>query len=132
MDYLVYAYLQGAQDGEAKRVVDELRAYRKSDPESLPAAYAFAAIPARWVLERQRWSEAATLTSMPADFPWARYPWGEAITSFARALGAARSGDTAGAQREVVKLQSLRDALLNAKQGYWADQVEIQRRAAAA
>ena len=132
MDYLVYAYLQGAQDREAKRVVDELAAIRKAEPESLPAAYALAAIPARFALERRNWSEAASLTIPPVTFPWIRYPWGEAITSFARALGAARSGDTAGAQKEVDNLLALRDALVQVKSTYWADQVEVQRRAAAA
>lgn len=51
---------------------------------------------------------------------------------FARALGTARSGNTASAQKEVAKLQSVRDALAEAKQHYWAEQVEIQRQAAAA
>lgn len=132
MDYLVYALLQGAQDREAKRIVDELSTIRKAEPESLPAAYAIAAIPARFALERRRWSEAASFTGYPVTFPWNRYPWGEAITSFARALGTARTGDITGARREVEKLQSLRDTLVQAKNTYWADQVEVQRRAAVA
>jgi tetratricopeptide (TPR) repeat protein len=132
MDYLTYAYLQGAQDRDAKRVVDELLEIQKAEPESLPAAYAFAAIPARYALERRRWADAATLTLHPGSFPWSRFRWGEAITVFSRALGAARSGDVAKAGKEVDTLQSLHSALVEAKQSYWADQVEIQRRAAAA
>ncbi len=132
MDYLVYAYLQGVQDQEAKRVLDEVTAIRKTQPESFIAAYALAAIPARFSLERHRWTEAASLTLGPSAFPWARYPWAVAMNAFARALGAARSGDVVGARKEIEKLESSRDALVAAKQSYWADQVEIQRRAAAA
>ncbi len=132
LDYLVYAYLQGAQEREAKGVLDELKVMRKAEPEDGASAYAFTAIPARYVLERRAWAEAASLTLHPSTFPWSRYHWAEANLYFARALGAARSGNTANAQKEVEKLQSLRDTLAEAKQNYWAEQVEIQRRAAAA
>src|SRR3989441_260987 len=99
---------------------------------ALPAAHALAAIPARVALERQRWSEAATLTLSPSTFPWNRFAWGEGITAFARALGMARGGDISGAEKEVQKLASLRDSLVQAKNKYWADQVEVQHRAASA
>ena len=98
MDYLAYAYLQGAQDGEAKRVLDELATIQKSQPENLTSAYAFAAIAARYALERRRWSDAAALDLLPATFPWSRYPWPEATLRFARAVGAARSGHVDDAQ----------------------------------
>jgi tetratricopeptide (TPR) repeat protein len=132
LDYLVYAHLQRAQDREAKKVVDEVRAMRKAQPETFVAAYAFAAIPARHVVERRRWAEAASLTVSPSSFPWDRYPWALAINAFARGLGAARSGDVAAARQEVATLASLRETLIAAKQAYWADQVEVQRRATAA
>ncbi len=132
MDYLAYAYLQGAQDQAAKRVLDEARAIRKVVPEHFVTGYALAAIPARYALERGRWAEAASLAPSPADFPWSRFPQDEAITVFVRALGAARSGDPARARQEVDRLQALRDALTAAKQGYWAEQVDIQRRVASA
>lgn len=132
MDYLAYAHLQGAQDGEAMTVLNELAAIRKVEPESFVAAYAFAAIPARLAVERHRWAEAASLAVAPSTFPWNRYPWAEAITVFARALGAARGGDPAAARRDLERLQALRNDLEQAKSTYWAGQVEIQRRAAAA
>ena len=78
------------------------------------------------------WTEAASLTLHPTTFPWSRYRWAEANVYFARALGAARSGNTASARKEVEQLQSLRNTLAEAKQSYWADQVEVQWRAAAA
>lgn len=132
MDYLGYAYLQGADDRKAKGVLDELMAIQKVQPESFAAAYAFAAIPARYAIERRRWSDAASLTVHPSTFPWARFPWAEAVTHFVRALGAARSGDTAGARKDIERLQFLREALVKAKNSYWAGQVEIQRQAAVA
>jgi hypothetical protein len=131
MDYLVYAYLQGAQDRKAKQILDEIQPMDQADPE-FAAAYAFAAIPARYTLERRRWSEAAALVVHPAGFPWDRFRYAEAITYFARALGAARSGDTAAARRDVEKLASIEKSLAEAKETYWTTQVEIQRQAASA
>jgi hypothetical protein len=130
MDYLEYAYLQGAQDGAAKRVVDELDSLRKG-PSILVTAYAVAAIPARYALERRSWSEAASLAMPETPIAWERFPWAEAINAYARALGAARSGDQAGAEREIARLRALEDKLIAAKDKYWADQVEVQRLAAA-
>jgi hypothetical protein len=112
--------------------VEDLRALPKAEPENFAAAYAYAAIPARVALEQHRWSEAATLTSVSPTFPWDRFAWAQAITTFARALGAARSGDVAAARAEVAKLDGYRATLLAAKDTYWAEQVEVQRQAAAA
>ena len=132
LDYLAYAYLQGAQDQEAKRVLDELGAIKKVQPEAFQAAYAYAAIPARYALERRRWSEAAALTVQPSAFPWNRFQWAEAVTHFARAMGSARSGNVVSSRKDIEKLESLQDALVKAKDSYWAKQVDIQRRVASA
>jgi tetratricopeptide (TPR) repeat protein len=133
MDYLAYAYLQQARDREARAVLDELRAMRKTDPESFKCAYSFAAIPARWALERRDWSEAAELKVEPVDFPWPRFRWAEAITHFARAIGAAKKGDPDRARVEVEQLAEIQKQLAGGKDNYdWATQVEIQRRAAEA
>jgi hypothetical protein len=127
MDYMTYAYLQQAQDGEAKRAVDAVHALGLPNYEYIGSAFAFAAVPARYALERRRWSEAAALTLHPREFPWKRWPMAEAVNAYARGLGAARSGDAPGARREVDRLSALRDALMGAKQSYWAEQAEIQR-----
>jgi hypothetical protein len=124
MDYLEYAYLQGAEDGKARGVLDELIAITSVEPANAKTGYAFAAIPARFALERRRWSEAAVLVPRSGGAPWS-----EALTYFARGIGTARNGDVAGAERAAVRLLSLRDTLLGDKETYWADQVEIQRRA---
>jgi len=130
MDYLEYAYLQTGQDREAKQVVEELQTFGKAKGPNLPMAYAIAAIPARYAVERRNWSEAAAVTPPPMPFPWERFPWAEAMISFTRALGAAHTGDIAGAQTEIAKLQSLKEKLDQAKDDYWAKQVEVQRLAA--
>jgi tetratricopeptide (TPR) repeat protein len=132
VDYLVYAYLQGAQDEAAKRLLDEMSRINKLDVDNFAAAYAFAAAPARYALERRRWTEAATLGLHPSSFPWKRFPYAEAIMYFARAIGAARSGDVAAARKDVERLASIQNSLADARDSYWASQVEIQRRAAAA
>ena len=131
MDYLEYAYLQTAQDQEAKGVVDELLAFRQSAGANLPAAYAVAAIPVRLALEHRDWPAAAALGTPTVGFPLERFPWAEAMISFARALGMAQTGDIPGAQAEIAKLQSLKDKLLEAKDTYWANQVEVERLGAA-
>jgi len=131
MDYLEYAYLQTGQDGKAKEIVDELTAFRKSDAATLPMAYADAAIPVRFALERRDWAAAASLSAPTIGFPLERFPWAEAMISFARALGAARTEDIPTAQAEIAKLQSLEDKLLEAKDSYWANQVKVQRLGAA-
>jgi tetratricopeptide (TPR) repeat protein len=133
MDYLAYAYLQTGQDSEAKRVVDEAAAVSKVDQEAFQTAYALAAIPARYALERRRWSAAAALPVRPAGFPWSRFRYAEAITYFARAVGSARSGNPAAARVEVEKLAAIQKALSQIKGEYdWSTQVEVQRRAALA
>ena len=127
MDYLEYAYLQVGLDRAARGVVDELSALEKMDHEDLAAAYARAAIPARYAIEREDWVEAASLEVCPSH-----YPATEAITHFARALGAARRGNAAAASLEVKELQALQEALVRGKQAYWSEEVEIQGRAASA
>jgi tetratricopeptide (TPR) repeat protein len=131
-DYLVYAYLQGAQDHAAKTALERPPAGRQDDPQYHNWLYATGASPARYAVERHRWSEAAALTVPPNTFPGGRYARTEANIHFARALGASHAGDTDTARTEVQQLVSLRDTLTQANEKYWAGQVEIQRETAAA
>jgi hypothetical protein len=126
MDYMVFAHLQQAQDNAAKALVDEIAAVRKVNVENFVAAYAFAAIPARFALERGDWKQAAALTLSPADLAWSKFPQAEAILVFARGLGAARSGEVEGARKDVARLQALKDAMTAAKMEYWAGQTDFQ------
>jgi tetratricopeptide (TPR) repeat protein len=126
MDYLMYAYLQLGQDDAAQALLDETLAIEKMDAENFVAAYAFAAIPARYALERGQWAEAAALTLHPQGLGWEKFPQAEAVLVFARALGAARSGDVEAARQELDRLQALREEMLTIKQDYWAGQAVIQ------
>jgi hypothetical protein len=130
MDYLEYAYLQTAQDQEAKNVVDELTNFRQSAVPNLPTAYAVAAIPVRYALERRDWPAAAALSEPAIGFPLERFPWAEAMIAYARALGDARTGNIAGAEAEIGRLRLLEDKLKGSNT-YWANQVEVQRLGAA-
>jgi len=130
MDYLVYAYLQTGQDDDARRVTEEAAGIKQVKPPGLIADYALAAIPARMAVERQDWAGAANLSPRLSGSPAA-----QAITWWARALGAAHQGDVAGAQQDIAQLQTLKstlDASPDAGAKYWAGQAEIQRRGAAA
>ena len=131
LDYLEYGYLQGGRDTAARRVVDEAAAAPAGYPAgSLTHEYAFAAIPARFALERGQWAEAARLAVRPAP----EWPAAEGVTHFARALGAVRSGDTAAARREILVLVQIEGTLAakGGAQAYWAGQLAIQQLAASA
>ena len=130
-DYMVYAYLQTAQDNAAKRLVESAaQSFTHFDPASpntgagspMTAYFARAAIPARYCLERKAWSDATKLE--PVASP---YPYTDAITYFARGLGAARLKDRAAALSAIASLKQIREKLTTMKEAYWANQVDIQR-----
>ncbi|MEO8381412.1 MAG: hypothetical protein ABI779_17260 [Acidobacteriota bacterium] len=132
VDYLVYAYLQEGKNGEAQKLVAKTAAATKIDkPANFAAAYAVGAVPARYALERHEWKEAAALT-VPANIAWDKVPYAEAHIHFARGIGGARSGQPVIARAALVRLAAIRQALLDQKNTYWADQVEVQRLAVAA
>lgn len=124
-DYMVYAYLQIARDKDAWHAMEEaLKATGANPAQAIP--YAAAAMPARYAMERGAWREAMQLQPQASKFPFT-----DALTYFARALGAARSGDIAAAEKDAGELARLHKALQDAKNNYWATEVEIQRLAVA-
>ena len=125
MDYMTYAYLQLARDGDARRVIEETAAVTGFASHAGP--YGQAAIPARYAIERGDWKRAVTLEPRTSKFPYTA-----ALTHFARALGAARSGDAVAAEKDVQELARIRDTLKAAKNEYWATEVEVSRLGAAA
>ncbi len=127
MDYQVYAYLQLGQDLKAKAVIDDMMTVSGFTETFLPGPYALAISPARYAIERADWNAAAALQVRPG--PLAQV---QAITHFARALGAARSGNPEAAKVDIVKLGELRDKLRDAKDAYWSEQVDIQQKVASA
>jgi hypothetical protein len=127
MDYQVYAYLQLGQDQKAKAVMDEANTVAGFTETFLPGPYALAVSPARYAVERGDWKAASELQVRPSPLPQV-----QAISYFARALGAARSGNPDAAKTDIAKLAELRDKLRDAKDAYWSEQVDIQRQVASA
>jgi hypothetical protein len=127
MDYLVYAYLQLGQDKKAGDVVEAMNAVTGFTETAIAGPYARAASPARYAVERGDWKSAAALEVRPSPLPQV-----QAMTYFARAVGAARSGDPAAAKADIAKLVELHDKLVQAKDAYWATQVDIQKQVATA
>ena len=127
MDYMVYAHLQLAQDSEARAAVDEMVAVTGYNPHIRTGPFAVAASQARYMVERSDWAGAAGLSLRESRFAYV-----DAITRFARALGAARSVNPAAARAEIAELAKLRDALRQANDRYWAEQVDIQWQIASA
>ncbi|MEO7412948.1 MAG: hypothetical protein ABIZ81_06290 [Opitutaceae bacterium] len=137
LDYLAYAYLQRGQYREADAIRRQIGAlngpYSAVQPTAM--AFAFAAIPARYALERQAWAEAAALPlHQPAAFPWSgQYLNCDSIVHFARAIGAARSGQLDVARVEIAELQRVhRELAAPKREGYWVSQAETQLLAAQA
>ncbi|HSJ12849.1 MAG TPA: hypothetical protein VK939_00450 [Longimicrobiales bacterium] len=126
LDYMVYAFLQQGRDAEAKRVVDRAVSHADRFYGGI-IGYNFAAMPARHALEREDWAAAAAL-AVPDDAP----PFARAVTRFARAIGAARSGALDAAEAEVAALRAVEDELRNQSDSYWTTVVQAQRTAAEA
>jgi tetratricopeptide (TPR) repeat protein len=132
LDYLAYAYLQGAEDRRADAVLEELEGVEPPYQAHVASAYTFAAVPARLALERHMWEAAANLKPrIPGQYPWETAAAMEAITYFARALGAARSGRFEQARADLETLGALQERVA-AKSPYWGTQVEVQRLSALA
>lgn len=126
IDYLVYAYLQKGENELAKQQWDYLKTIREVHPVNFKVAYAFAAVPSRYLLENKLWKEAAALNVQEANFKWEDYPWQDAMVRFTRLLGAVNTGDMAAAEAELVALKAARTKLLKLKDLYKAGQVQIQ------
>src|SRR6266536_152403 len=132
LDYMAYSYLQEAQDTKAKEIVDFVATVRKTNPElEFSAAYALAAIPARYALERNAWSEAATLT-VPELPHWSSYPSFEALIEYSHALGRAHTGDVEGARKAIDRMRQLRDSSTDPRLDYFKRHLDLQIQAASA
>lgn len=126
MDYLVYAYLQKGANDAAEKQLDYLRTIKSVEPENFKVAYAYAAMPARYVFENRLWQNAADLELSPKNFPWKNFPWQEAIVHFTRLMGSVHTNNIKKANEELSSLNNLKNNLLNQKDSYKANQVDIQ------
>ena len=134
-DYAEYAYLQMRKDSAAKAIIATLPGLsEKFDPNAIVGAangaagnFALAAIPARYALERRAWAEASSLVPTASAFPYT-----EAMTYFARALGASHTGNLPDARVSIDSLAAIRERLRAVGEAYWAEQVAIEHLAARA
>ena len=127
MDYLVYAHLQLAQDEKAREALEEMRNMAGVNMARHTGPFALAASAARYTMELGDWTAAARLPVSATRFGHV-----DAISHFARAIGAARSGSLDAAKTEIAKLNELSEKLRGAGEAYWAEQVDIQRQVAEA
>jgi len=126
VDYMVYAYIQKGEDQKAKEALDELMKKRDEYQTHVASHYTFNAAPARILLERKRWEEAAKLEPwLPSNYEKGKYPAMESLTYFARGLGSARIGDIAAAETAIEKMEQLEKGAAKTSE-YWAKQIKIQ------
>ena len=110
MDFLVYAYLQTGREQDAQKIIDEVRAMPPMkdmyDMGGDPRMFALSAYPASYALELHDWKRAAELPvvegASEAD---------QSITYTARAIGAARMGNTNQVKKEVALLEAIQKKL---------------------
>ena len=128
MDYLIYGQLQLGDKERAKQSLKQIEMYHPIQAV-FPTAYALAAIPARMALEQKKWYQASQIkTKHPSYIPWQKFPQVEAITYYARGLGAARSGDLSLAQQNLEVLNDLYRKTKLSSPDYWAPLVDAQRK----
>jgi hypothetical protein len=129
LDYLVYAYLQRGENALAEKQVQYLATINNVSPVNFKVAYAFAAIPSRYLLENKKWKEAAALETHRENFAWNNFPWQEAIIHFTRLMGDVHIENLNAAKLELTKLNQLYDTLEKQKDSYKAMEVSIQIKA---
>lgn len=124
VDYMTYGHLQRGDDRRAKEVVAQIDPKVAYELNNGPAAYALAAAPARFAIERFQWKEAAALPLRPVDYSWDKFPWAEAVTHAARGLGAARTGQVKAAKKSVAELDRLTPLV---ESPWWKDRIQVDR-----
>jgi tetratricopeptide (TPR) repeat protein len=132
MDYLVYAYLQTGENDLAKKQWDYLKTMDSVFPVNFKVAYAFTAIPSRFLFENRKWEEAAHLQIHPESFPRKNFPWQKANIHFTRLMGDVHTGKIPAARLELQQIHLLHDTLVAQQDNYKANQLQIQIKAAAA
>ncbi|MGH9641560.1 MAG: hypothetical protein ACRD3Q_03975 [Terriglobales bacterium] len=128
MDFLIYAYLQSGREDEAAKWIEEVKtmpAMKMGDMDM--RAFAAAKFPAMYALELHRWADAAKL-EVVADST----PDNKAYTYWARAIGAARSGDVPGARKDVAEIETIRKEQLAKNRKYSAEYTEMVENEASA
>ena len=126
LDYLIYSYLQQGDDVKALEQLNYLNTITEVIPTNFKVAHSFAAMPARYALERKDWSAAAKLELHPSQLPWEKFLWEKSNHHFAKLLGAVHIKNEAEANRQLQELESIHQELAKAKENYKANLVLIQ------
>ena len=131
LDYMVHAHLQMAETEAASKIYEDMNKLEGPFQVHAGSAYAFAAIPGRLAIENRDWEKAAAVDVMHrSNFPWKKFPQFEALTHFAKGIGAGRSGQAKVAQKAFDKLGQLQEMLgKTPATSYWYNQMEIQKTA---
>lgn len=128
LDYLVYAHLQLGEKAKAFSVLQQIDSHHPIQ-DTFPAAYALSTVPARVYLEQKEWLQASKLkVRHPRYISWDKFPQVEAITFYARGIGAARSGDLKAARENMAMLDQLFQKTQATSPNYWALLVDAQRK----
>jgi tetratricopeptide (TPR) repeat protein len=131
MDFLVYAYLQCGREADAWAVIEDVRKMPPMhDMYGLgfdPRTYALSKFPANYYIELHRWTDAAALEPVKGASDG-----DQAMTYWARAIGAARSGNVAQAKKDVAEIEKIQAALVAKKENMFADVVEDDHKEAQA
>ncbi len=125
VEYLIYAHLQRGDDTAAQSLIERMNGM--SDLQrSFKTAFHLASTAARYALERRDWQSAASLQpGEPAWIDWDRFRWPEAVSWFARGLGAVHGGDADAASKSVARLESLERQAVESGEAYFATQIRI-------
>jgi tetratricopeptide (TPR) repeat protein len=131
MDFLEYAYLQSGREADAQHLIDEIKAMpAQKDMYGMgydPRISTLVEFPARYALELHHWSDAAALQPVPdADLG------DTAVTYWARAIGAAHTGNLDEVRKDVTELESIHAQLLRDKKKYFAEAVDQDHKEASA
>ena len=122
MDFLIYAYLQSGREADAAKEIDEVKTMPKmksmygSDFD--PQTNALTKFPAMYDLELRHWSDAAALQVVPGSLRG-----DQSITHWARAIGAARSGNLAQAHKDLEQIETIRKEFAAEKKNEYAEAV---------
>lgn len=127
-DYLVYAYLQQAEEDKIGSILEEVQSKEKHQA-SFVSAFHFAAMPARIAVELRDWEKASVLEPRSPDYlPWDASQWAEGMTWLARGLGAVHTGNMDGAIEAEQRLTELRESAIADDARDMANYIEIDRR----
>jgi tetratricopeptide (TPR) repeat protein len=130
MDFLIYAYLQSGREADAAKEIEEVKTMPAMSMGSMNRdmrAFALSKFPAMVAMELHRWPDAAALEVIAKADPGDR-----TYTLWAKTIGAARSGDLAGAKKNLQEIEAIQKDYLTRKKKYEAEWTEMLEQEASA